>query len=281
MESYMKSPICRLLLAALLLTAAFGASATETQAQFNAQLAASPAFKTLKAQVTSDTAKIATANATLRADKVLIKTAEAKIAADEEIIARMSSFGHSPDAPTALTAAIQRATARVAAATLDGSLPHETFLAALDTGFGPCSDMGEHVGDAPPGPVSGAITYFKQCPINGHQYFYGAISGTGNIASAKHVWFTSTDCTGDRYQIDDGEMYNTMALTSGIVFRAPDDGSLDMVEAGQTANTTITMHSDYTGSCTTEDTMAPAYLMSANDISITGVPESVPANFIY
>lgn len=277
------SYLSRLLMAAVLLTAlAFstGASAANlTQVQFNAYLAASPAFKTLKATVTSDTAKITAANARIAADKTKLKADEAKIAGDEEIISRMSAFGHAGGTPDALTVAIRRATANIAAEDLSGS----TLSAAIleDTGFGPCPDMGEHVGDAPPSPVSGKVAYFKQCPINGAQYFYGAISGTGDIAAAQHVWFTTTDCTGDRFQIDDGEMYNTMALTSGIVFRSPDDGSLQMVQAGQTPNVTVTMHSDYSGACNTEDTTAPTYNVSVNDINITGVPESVPANFIY
>lgn len=226
-----------------------------TPAQFDADLLASSAFKALQAQLTDNAATIKAQGATITAHGLTIQ--------------RMAAFGHSAASPLTASAARREASFN----------PHGGIVTDTIT-FGPCPDMGEHVGDAAPSPVSSATAYFKQCPINGAQYFYGAISGLGTIRVADKIWFTSSDCSTGAIEIDDGEMYNTMALTSGVVFRSPFDNSLVMVAAGQ-AGDTVTARSDFGGVCTTEDTTAPGYAVTANDVSVTGVPETVPVKFIY
>ncbi len=217
-------------------------STTVTQAQFDALLKTSTLYTTLTAQ----------------------------LATDEATIARMAAFGHAPGHST-----------------VDGRSPmsvgaHPGVTTAAIT-FGPCPDMGEHVGDSQPDPAAAPVSYFKECLINGAQYIYGAVNGTGAIKAADKIWFTDTSCGaggGSPIEIDDGEMYNSLALRQGIVFASPVDGSEVMVTAGQ-GGSTVTAHSDYSGVCTTEDTTAPGYAVTPNDVNVTGVPAAVPSDFIY
>lgn len=194
----------------------------------------------------------------------------AKLAEDEKTIARMATFGHSASSP-----------AEVAGRSTASFNPHGSVVTSAIT-FGPCPDMGQHIGDSTPDPAGTTFVYFKQCPINGIQYIYGVLVETGAIRDAAKTWYTSTDCSGSAIEIDDGEIFNRLALQQGVVFRSPKDNSMVMVAAGQ-AGASVTAHSDFSdgGVCTTEDTTAPGYSVSANDINVTGVPGSVPTDFIY
>lgn len=226
------------------------ANGTLSQADFNKLLAASAAFTGL--QAAADT----------------LKTQQA---ADEVTLTRIAQFGHSPDAKSAQSVATR-------------SMSSSPVLTQAIT-YGPCADMGQHIGDSGFAPntstLESTIETFKQCPINGAQYEYAVAVFTGAIAEPDAIWFSGANCTGDAIENQDQFVFNRQVLASGVVFASPSDGAILMVRAGQTAATMHSLSNYASGSCNNTSETHMGYIAEPNDIQVTGVPNGVPADFVF
>jgi len=151
--------------------------------------------------------------------------------------------------------------------------------------FGPCADMGVLVGFSNPGsnntadPLTATYQAFKQCT----GYYYEAQVGTGNISVASRIFWDGPNCTGNMYEWEAGGAgYNTQILQGGIVFLSPVDGITELaVMAGQTSQP-IMIQSAWVASnpgCQSDIETQLLYTVTSNKTAITGVPNSVGANF--
>lgn len=142
--------------------------------------------------------------------------------------------------------------------------------------FGPCTDMGVLVSN--PG-FTTAYQGFRQCT----GYYYEAQVGTGNIGVASRIFWDGPNCTGNMYEWEAGGAgYNTQILQGGIVFISPVDGVTDLsVTAGQTPQP-IMIQSAWVASnpgCQSDIETQLLYHVIPNNTRVTGVPNSVGANF--
>lgn len=232
------------------------AAVTWTQAEFNTALDAATPFTNLIKQVTGNTSDIAD-----------VKTAEARDASNIQLVA---VFGHSPGQAT--TQAVHT----------DAFHPGGTGAFTASINFGPCPNMGQHIQDGGASdPEAGTLAEFRQCPINGAQYFYDVVDdGTGNISTANTVWFDGANCTGNMIEFQN-QVYSRAKLASGIVFNNPADGSEVMVAAGQTATNMTSVSSFAFGSCGPDALTQLGFAVTANDLNVTGVPAAVDPHFVY
>lgn len=146
--------------------------------------------------------------------------------------------------------------------------------------FGPCADMGVLVGftngtsNAPADPLTAQYQAFKQCT----GYYYEVSAADGNLAPTQRLYFDGPNCNGSMFVWSaSGFSFNNQVLSDGVVFISPKDGSQLMAKAGQAAVMTQ-VQSVYiiaNGGCTADGDFQPMYAVTPNDISVSGVPESV------
>lgn len=221
------------------------AGGTLTQADFDKMLASSSAF------------------AALQASQAALQNNQK---ADEATISRIAAFGHAPGAAEDGRNAL--------------NYDQHTRITLQAVTYGSCSDMGQLIGHSTPDTLNATVENFRQCVINGAQYEYGAVVETGAIAQPFAIWFVGANCTGNMIEFEDDGGYNRQVLQDGVVFKSPIDASILMVNAGQ-GGQSMTAQSNFDGgSCNNATETHTGYAVSANDVSTTGVPSSVPANFI-
>ena len=229
-------------------------------------------------QVTTADVVAAIAEAT-HAQAQQIAAVRAQQTTDETKLSKVTNFGHAPGVTT-----------EVAHSDSVRTLAMQGELVAVPqiTNFGPCTDMGQLIGTSFDGitALGATIENYKQCPINSAQYVYSVIVQTGAVAGPINgfIWYDQPNCEvggGRRLIFENDGSYNRQVLQSGVVFIDPSDGaSVLMVAAGQTPST-MTSKSIATGvSCTNATETHLGYLVTANDVNVTGVPESVPSNFV-
>lgn len=223
-----------------------GSSSSPTSAQFTA----------LQVQVNSLQSSVAT----LQAQNDELKATES---ADQSLIKRIALLGHVPGASAYSTK--QKGQDRTLAITESVS-------------FGPCPDMGVHIGDSQSDPLYATVESFKQCT----GYEYGAIVETGAITKSIVLWFDGSNCTGNMYEAENDGGYNRQVLQNGVVFTSPVDGTTELMVAGGQVGSVVTLQSNFSGgSCNTGVTeIQTSYIVTPNNVDVTGVPAAVPANFI-
>lgn len=198
----------------------------------------------------------------------------AQITSLQNQLKKVEQFGHAPGAPT---------TAHSYGVRTLAMLTEPVVTAA--TSFGPCADMGQHIADNTSfgDPLGATVEYFKQCPINGAQYVYGAVVETGAIATPPNniVWFVLPGCAGLPIIFENDGSYNRPSLQGGVVFVSPVDNITQlMVTAGQTGISMTSASAQQGTSCFPDPETHLGYNTMPNVLSTTGVPTSVPANFI-
>lgn len=144
--------------------------------------------------------------------------------------------------------------------------------------YGPCTDMGVLIGTGQIDSLAATTENFRQCT----GYEYAAVVETGAIAKPFELWFDGANCTGNMFEAENDGGYNRQALQDGVVFVSPIDGVTELMVAANQQGTTTTLLSNFSyGACNSGATeIQVAYPVSPNDLSITGVPSAVPANYI-
>lgn len=146
------------------------------------------------------------------------------------------------------------------------------------TSYGPCSDMGVLLGSNQVDALTATIEDFRQCT----GYEYGVVVENGTIAKPIELWFDGVNCTGNMFEAENDGGYNRQVLQNGVVFMSPVDGVTElMVSSGQTGSTTALQSNFSAGTCNSPANETQiAYSVSMNSLNITGVPSSVPADYI-
>lgn len=150
-----------------------------------------------------------------------------------------------------------------------------TLTRTISQSFGPCPDMGVKVGDEyTSGPLDSLYQAFKQCT----GFYYETSVATGELKTANRIYFDGPACTGNAFVWDaGGQGYDRQKLDSGVVFISPADGQTLMVSPGQSPQL-IQAQSVFiiqNGICTPDGDLQPMWSVIPNDISVTGIPNSV------
>lgn len=225
-------------------------------------------------QTTSVTAAIAAAT---HSQAQAITDIQTKLSADEVVLSKVQVFGH---APGAKTAAVRTDGVRTLA------MLGEPDVSAQPVSYGPCADMGQQIG-ANGDPTGATVLTYKQCPINGAQYVYGAVVNGGAISQPTNgfLWFTQPNCQGTPIIFLDDGSYNRLTLDGGVVFTSPVDGVTELMivaqgQQGATNPATMVSASIYDSGCINATETHTAYTAVPNATSVTGVPAAVPDNFV-
>lgn len=229
-----------------------------TMAQFNALQAQVTGLSSTVTSLQSIVTTLQTDNATLQSDNTSLS---ATVTADHALLARIAVVGHAPN-----TAVVR------------GNSPQTTHSTQSTVSYGPCPDMGVHIGDGQPDPLNASVENFKQC--TGVEY--GAVVQTGAIAEPFALWFDGTNCTGNMYEAENDGGYNRQVLQNGVVFNSPVDGTTELfVAPGQTGQS-VTLQSNYSGGhCNNGAETQISYSVILNDVNTSGVPAFVPSNFVF
>jgi|SRR5579872_923655 len=147
---------------------------------------------------------------------------------------------------------------------------------AAAVSFGPCANMGVLIGfengTGQPANANTAVAQdFRQC--NGYQYGANIVDGT--LTTSERLFYSGPGCTGTLLLWESGNAaYNTTALKNGVVFASPVDGTILMVQAGQTATPTQyqSVWVRENPGCQTDVETQPVYLVTPNDVNVSGVP---------
>lgn len=155
---------------------------------------------------------------------------------------------------------------------------------AVPVSFGSCSNMGVLIGfinsdGTPADALSAYGQAFRQC--TGYQY--ETILSSGNIAPAHRIFWDGPNCTGNPIEWEAaGSGFNTASLQNGVVFVNPSDGiTVEMVKAGQTPQP-ILIQSVWVSNnpgCQSDIETQLMYQVSANDVTISGVPDAGVGKF--
>ena len=188
-----------------------------------------------------------------------------ELSIDEAQLSKITLLGHQPG--TAI-AAIKRTNA----AWIGSRNITQTIS------YGPCSDMGVLIGPGQIDSLTATTENFRQCTC----YEYGAVVESGAIAKPLELWFDGANCTGNMFEAENDGGYNRQALQDGVVFISPIDGVTELMVAASQQGVITTLLSNFSyGGCNSGSTeIQIAYRVSPNDLSITGVPSAVPANYI-
>lgn len=250
------------------------ADSTLSQAQFDSLLKSSALYKTLTTSLSADEnalAQVPDLKSTIDSQAATIASLQSSQASDEKALVKVEAFGHSRSAVASASSV------RTLAIDIGGG-PRAQVIT-----YGPCADMGQSYGNASPDPTSTTVKYYRQCPINGVQYVYGAVVQTGAIAQPALLWFDQPACGGNPLIFQNDGAYNRSTLQGGVVFDSPVDGTTELAIIAGQAGDIMTSHSVYdlnSRTCITVDETHPGYLATPNDVNVTGVPAAVPADFI-
>lgn len=218
-------------------------------------------FDALQSHVNALSSTVSTLKSTvtaLQSDNISLL---ATVTADHALLARVAVVGHAPSGATVAR----------------NSTMGANQIMSTTISYGPCADMGVHIGDGQPDALNTTVENFKQCT----NYEYGAIVQTGAISQPFALWFDGLNCTGNMYEAENDGGYNRQVLQNGVVFNSPVDGTTELMVTGGQTGQTVTLLSNYSShSCNNGTESQTAYAVTPNNVNVSGVPVAVPANFV-
>lgn len=195
-----------------------------------------------------------------------VAAVRAQLAADEQKISQLQLIGKP----------VQSGSSRTASIRVESTGRYSQQVSSVS--FGPCSTLGVMSGflnsaGQPADFLTATSVAFKQCT----QYSYEAFAD-GSLAQAPRIYWDGPGCTGNMLEWEAaGAGYNTSTLQNGVVFISPVDGVTTlMVKAGQTPQPTLIQSIWVLSSpgCQSDIETQNMYLVSTNDTSVSGVPNT-------